>query len=58
MFLVHNDLDLGVDEFNVPLVSVCGGNAALTSVFRKFMSSSKVGHRLVAWPCRPYSIGV
>ena len=45
---MRNELELGVDGFDVPPVSDWGENVALTSVFRKFLRSGKVGHTVFA----------
>ena len=45
--LGRNELDLGVDRFDVTPVSIWEATVALTYVLIKFLSSSKVGNRLV-----------
>ena len=58
MQLVSNNLDLvvllGVEEVYVPPDISWDACVMLTWVLSKFLSSNRVGHRLLAWPCFPH----
>ena len=46
---------LGADEVDVSLATTWDAYVMLARVLSNFLSSGKVGHRLVAWNCYPHS---
>ena len=43
-------------KVEVPLVTVPSACVTLTGVYRKFLISSRVDHRFVAWPFFPHKV--